>query len=251
MSKRNLEGKVALITGAVRRTGRATALALAGEGAAIVVHAKNSEKEANSVAREIRDRGGQAIVQLADITEELAVEAMVAQIIDRFGRIDILVNNAALREQVPFTEMTFDQWRRIVATILDGTFLCSRACVPHMVRQGGGAIVNLGGVSAHLGAPDRAHVIAAKAGVVGLTRALAVEFGNKGITVNCVVPGKIGGERSQAGGEPASFAGGSSLLVGRMGEPEEVAAMILTLCLPTGRFVTGQTIHVNGGMFLP
>lgn len=247
---RALEGKVALVTGGVRRIGRATALALADEGAMLVINANRSQAEASAVAREIEERGGRALVHLADVTDEESVGRMIAAVMERAGRIDILVNNAALREQVPFEEMSLKQWRRIFSVIVDGAFLCSRACIPHMVRQGSGTIVNLGGVSAHLGAMNRAHVVAAKAAVAGLTRALAVEFAAKGITVNCVVPGRIGGERSASGGAAPSFPGNGGPLVGRMGEPEEVAAMILALCLPTGRYITGQTIHVSGGMIV-
>lgn len=248
--KRELEGKVALITGAVRRSGRATALALADEGADIVINAQKSREEAEALVREVERCGQRALAYLADVTDEAAVNAMVARVINELGRIDILVNNAAIRRQKPFLQMTLAEWHEVIAVTLDGSFLCARACIPHMLRQGGGTIINLGGVGAHLGAFNRAHVVAAKAAIVGLTRALAVEFGASDITVNCVAPGKIGGERSESGGEAPPFPGDAKPLMGRMGRPEDVAAIIRTLCLPTGRYVTGQTIHVSGGMFL-
>ena len=246
-----LEGKVALITGSVRRNGRAMALALAGDGAAIVVHAKNSADEAKAVAKEIEDRGGRAMVHLADVADEAAVQGMIDAVIANFDRLDILINNAANRNQVPFAELTIENWNEVMSVILGGAFLCSRAAIPHMIAGGGGAIINIGGLTAHTGAHDRAHVITAKAGLVGLTKALAVEFGAKGITVNCVVPGQIGGARSATSGDPAPKPGGEANVVGRMGKFEEVAAMVRTLCLPTGRYITGQTIHVSGGRFMP
>ena len=246
-----LEGRVALITGAVRRIGRAIALALAGDGAAVVINTRRSRAEAEAVAAEIEGRGGRALVQLADVTDEAAVQAMVDATVQRFGRLDILVNNAADRQQKPLTEISLAEWRHVTGIIVDGAFLCARACLPHMVAAGGGTVVNIGGVSAHAGAHNRAHVITAKAALVGLTKAIAVEFADRGITANCVVPGKIGGERSHTSGESPTMGGGAHPIVGREGTPEDVAAVVRQLCLPASRYITGQTIHVSGGMYLP
>jgi 3-oxoacyl-[acyl-carrier protein] reductase len=246
-----LGGRVALVTGAVRRIGRAIALALAGDGAAIVINTRRSRAEAEAVAAEIENRGGQALVQLADVTDEAAVQAMVEAALARFGRLDILINNAADRQQTPLTEISLEQWRHITGTIVDGAFLCARACLPAMIAGGGGTVVSIGGVSAHTGAHDRAHVITAKAALVGLTKAIAVEFADRGVTANFVVPGKIGGKRSSTAGESPAMGGGAQPIVGRTGTPEDVAAVVRQLCLPAGRYVTGQTIHVSGGMYLP
>jgi 3-oxoacyl-[acyl-carrier protein] reductase len=245
-----LAGKVALVTGAVRRIGRAIALSLAADGAAVVVHTRTSEVEARGVAAEIESLGGTSIVCLADVTDEAAVRGMAERIGERFGRLDILVNNAAIRAQVPFLEMSLAQWRAITGVILDGAFIVTQSCLPLMLRSGdGGQIVNIGGATAYTGALERAHVVTAKAGLGGFTRALAMEFAGRGITVNCVVPGRIGGQRSKtAGAEPPP--GHHEPIVGRLGEPEDVAAMVRPLWLPTGRYVTGQTIHVNGGLFM-
>lgn len=241
-----LDGKVAFITGAVRRIGRAMALALAEEGASVVVNARNSVDEGNSVVAEIEARGGRAAFHRGDVTDEAQVAAMVAAIVGEFGRLDILINNAADRGDAPFTKMSFAEWREVTGIILDGAFLCSRACIPQMIRNGSGTIINIGGVSAHTGVKGRVHVGTAKAGLEGLTRGLAVEFASAGITVNCVAPGRIGGERgATAGTMPA----GKGPIVGRLGTSDEVAAMVLALCLPTGKFVTGQTVHVNGGTY--
>jgi 3-oxoacyl-[acyl-carrier protein] reductase len=245
-----LAGKVALVTGAVRRIGRAIALSLAADGAAVIVHGRTSQAEAQAVAAEAEQLGGVSMVCLADVVDEGAVRDMVERIDERFGRLDVLVNNAAIRAQVPFLEMTLAQWREITGVILDGAFIVTQACMPLMLRGGdGGQIVNIGGATAYTGAFERAHVVAAKAGLGGLTRALATEFADRGITVNCVVPGRIGGQRSKtAGAEPPP--GHHEPIVGRPGTPEEVAAMVRPLWLPTGRYVTGQTIHVNGGLFM-
>ena len=246
---RELEGKVALITGAARRIGRATALALAGHGAAIVVNTRSAREEAEAVAAEIKAEGGQALVQVADVTDEAAVQAMVDATLRHFGRLDILINNAADRKRTPLTEISLAEWHHVTRIIVDGAFLCARACLPAMIAAGGGTVINIGGASAHAGARERAHVVTAKAALIGLTKAIAVEFGLRGITANCVVPGKIGGRRGA--GDAGSVGDGPGPIVGRQGTVDDVAAMIAHLCLPAGRYVTGQTIHVSGGMYLP
>lgn len=246
-----LEGRVCLITGAVRRAGRATALALAREGAAVVINTRRSGDEAEAVRAEIERMGRPAMVCIADITDEDAVRGMFDAVGARFGRLDILVNNAADRNRIPFTEMTMAQWRHVVGIILDGAFLCSRAAIPYMLRNRWGRIVNVGGVGQHMASPGyagHAHAAAGKAGLEGLTRALAIEYAKQAITVNCVVPGRIGGERSETAGEAPSDV---IPPVGRVGMPEDVARAVHFLCLPGSDFITGQIIHVNGGLFLP
>lgn len=247
-----LAGRVALITGAVRRSGRATALALAREGAAVVINTRRSRDEAEQVKAEIERLGKPAMVCIADVTDEDAVRDMFDAVAARFGRLDILVNNAADRNRIPFIEMTAAQWRHIVGIILDGAFFCSRAAIPFMLRNRWGRIVNVGGVGQHMTSSSyagRAHAAAGKAGLEGLTRALAVEYAKHGITVNCVVLGRIGGERSSTAGEAPD----PDLIppVGRVGTPEDVARAVHFLCLPASDFITGQLLHVNGGLFLP
>ncbi len=250
---REFEGKVAIITGASRNIGRAIALSLAEGGAAVTVNARTSIAEAEAVASEIEAAGGRALVCAADVTDPQAVEGMAAETVAKFGRIDILVNNAAVRREAPFLEIGFEEWREIVAIILDGAFLCAKACVPRMIKQGAGTIINIGGLTGHAGAKKRVHVIAAKAGVVGLTKALAHDLAEHGITANCVVPGMIDTVR----GTPSAVdivpvhRKTRAPLVGRLGRPEEIAAMVRYLCGPQSRYVTGQTIHVNGGVYLP
>lgn len=244
-----LAGKVALVTGASRRIGRATALGLAREGADLLVHARAARDEIEAVAEEVRALGRRAEVVMGDVSDEAEVARMAGEAKAAFGRIDILVNNAAIRRQSPFTEMPYAEWREINAVILDGAFLMCRAVLPVMIAGGGGTIVNIGGVSAHIGARNRAHVATAKAGLVGLTKALAVEFADRNVTVNCLAPGKIGGERSKTAGKSPKMP--AEILLGREGEIDEAAGMVVALCLPPARFMTGQTVHVSGGLYLP
>ena len=151
--------------------------------------------EAEAVAREIEALGGKALVHIGDVADAKAVQAMADAAAKHFGRIDILVNNAALRREKPFAEMDYAEWREILDVTLDGAFHCVKACLPGLRKSGAGTIVNIGGLSAHTGAKNRAHVVTAKAGIVGFTRALAHDLAADGITVNCVVPGLIGTPR--------------------------------------------------------
>jgi len=249
---RPLAGQVALVTGAVRRIGRAIALAFAREGASVVVNTRRSREEAEALARELEALGVASEVVLADVTDEPAVTAMVARVQERFGRLDILVNNAADRAETPLFEMSLAEWRRIAGPIVEGAFLCSREAVRLMVAGGrGGLVVNIGGLTAHTGAKGRAHVVTAKAGLVGLTKALAVEFGEHGVVANCVVPGRIGGPRAATAGSGGQLAGHVTSPVGREGTPEEVANVVRMLARPEGRYLTGQTLHVSGGLYMP
>lgn len=245
-----LTGKVALVTGGARNIGRAIARALAAGGAAVMVNARSSREEAAQTVALIQSAGGRAALHIADITDAGAVAAMVEATVREFGRIDMLVNNAALRTETAFGEMKLDEWRRVLSSILDGSFLCAQACLPHLARAGGGAIVNIGGLTAHKGATGRAHVVTAKAGMVGLTRALALELAPQDITVNCVVPGTIETARGLPGApeRPAHRQGLPPL--GRRGEPQEVAAAVRFLCGPGARYITGQSLHVNGGGYM-
>jgi len=245
-----LAGKVALVTGGARNIGRAIARSLAAGGAAVMVNANTSRAEAEQTVAMIESAGGKAALHLADVTDAPAVAAMVDAAVRELGRLDFLVNNAAVRAETPFAQIRFEEWRRVLSTVLDGAFLCTQACLPHLIRAGGGTIVNIGGLTAHRGADGRAHVIAAKSGLAGLTRALALDFAPHRITVNCVVPGTIETVRGLPGAPERPEHRRSLPPVGRRGEPEEVAAMVRMLCGPDARYVTGQSIHVNGGGML-
>jgi 3-oxoacyl-[acyl-carrier protein] reductase len=247
-SRADLSGRVALVTGSARNIGRAIALELASAGAAIMVNARTSTAEGEAVAQEIRAAGGRSVFKLGDVGDPGAVTALVKATIESFGRLDILVNNASVRREADFANLDYREWREILATTLDGAYLCSHTVLPHLMQSGSGAIVNIGGLSAHTGAARRAHVCAAKAGLVGLTRALAHDLAPHGITVNCVAPGLIDTRRASTG-QPAHHALRAPL-AGRLGRPEEIGALVRFLCGPDARYITGQTIHANGGVFM-
>lgn len=242
-----LQGSVALVTGAARNIGAEIARSFAEAGAAVVINAKSSGAEAAALVAEIEASGGRAAAILADVSKADDVARLVAETVSRFGRLDILVNNAALREEAPFAELTFARWRAVLQVVLDGAFLCSQAALPHLRANGTGTIVNIGGMTAHTGAANRAHVVTAKAGLVGLTRALAHDLSGEGITVNCVVPGVIDTARS---GPAPSHRAERVPLVGRRGVPDDIASAVRFLAGPQARYITGQTLHVNGGLYL-
>ena len=246
-----LDGQTAIVTGSSRNVGRAIALALAADGAAVVINARSDEDGATAVVAEIEAAGGKAIKHMADVTDEACVDAMAKACIDAFGGIHILINNAAIRRQQAIETMSLADWRAVTAVILDAAFLCARASLPHMVAAGGGAIVNIGGISAHFGAVDRPHVVAAKAGVIGLTKAIAVDYAARNVRANCVVPGTMDTTRGENAHPVAPHPGGHQALIDRLGTPEELAAAVRYLCSPDAAYVTGQTLHVNGGRYLP
>lgn len=249
MTEKELTGKVAIVTGAGRNIGRAIALALADGGASIVVNARSNRAEADAVAHEIAKSGGKALIHIGDVADAADVQAMADAAVKHFGRLDILVNNAALRREKSFADMSYAEWREILDVTLDGAFHCTKACLPALRKSGAGAIVNIGGLSAHTGAANRAHVVTAKAGIVGFTRALAHDLASAGITVNCVVPGLIGTPRPRDKPEPAHHSTHQTI-TGERGRPEDVAATVRFLCGPGARYINGQAIHANGGAYL-
>src|SRR4051794_24463997 len=246
---KELTGRVAIVTGAGRNIGRAIALTLSEGGASVVVNARSNRAEAESVVREIEAAGGKALVHVGDVADAKAVQAMAEAATRQFGRTDILVNNAALRREKSFTEMDYAAWREVLDVTLDGAFHCVKACLPALRQSGAGTIINIGGLSAHTGAANRAHVVTAKAGIIGFTRALALDLAPDGITVNCVVPGLIGTPRPKDKGEPAHHSTHQTI-TGEKGRPEDVAATVRFLCGPAARYINGQAIHANGGAYL-
>jgi 3-oxoacyl-[acyl-carrier protein] reductase len=246
---KELSGKVAVVSGAGRNIGRAIALTLAEGGASVLVNVRANRDEAEGVAREIQTAGGKALVHIGDIADSKSVQSMADAVAEHFGRIDILVNNAALRREKSFAEMDYVEWREILDVTLDGAFHCTKACLPALRKSGQGTIVNIGGLSAHTGAKNRAHVVTAKAGIVGFTRALANDLAADGITVNCVVPGLIGTSRPKDRPAPAHHLTHNTI-TGARGKPEDVAAVVRFLCSPAARYITGQAIHANGGAYL-
>jgi 3-oxoacyl-[acyl-carrier protein] reductase len=247
---RELADRVAIVTGAARNIGRAIACSLAAGGTSVLVNANTSVDMANETVDMIRNAGGTAEVFIGDVTDPVTVEAMVAVAVSRFGRLDILVNNAAIRRETGLLEMSLEEWREVFAVILDAAFLTTKLAMPHLIASGSGAVINIGGQTGHAPVAERAHVIASKAGLAAFTKAVAFEFAAQGVTANCVVPGAIDTVRGLPGAPPRP-ASRAMPLVGYRGAPDDVAAMVRLLAGPNGRYVTGQTIHVNGGGYMP
>jgi NAD(P)-dependent dehydrogenase (short-subunit alcohol dehydrogenase family) len=242
-----LEGKVALVTGSGRNIGRATVLKLAGEGAHVVVNARSNQAEADAVVREAQELGVKAIAVVADVAKKDQVEALAARALSEFGRVDILINNAAIRPHKPFTELTVEDWEAVRGVVLDGAIYLTRALIGSMVANAYGRILFFTGEGAFIGGSGRAHVSAAKMGLVGFARGLASEFAARNIRVNVVSPGSIDTSRANPewyGNRPPDAAG---IPLGRQGKVDEIAATCLFLVSDDGGFITGQTIHVNGG----
>ena len=243
-----LDGKVALITGSGRNIGRSTALKLAAEGANIVVNARSNQSEADAVADEVRKLGVQALPVLADVAVKEQVDSMVSMAVSAFGKVDILINNAAIRPHKPFIDVTLEDWEEVRGVVLDGAFYCTKAVIESMVQNNYGRILFFTGGGAFSGPAERGHVSAAKMGLIGMARSLASEFAPNNIRVNVVSPGSIDTSRAH----PEWYPGGQvpntdGIPMGRQGTPEEIASACLFLVTDDGGFVTGQTLHVNGG----
>jgi len=242
--------KVALVTGAGRNIGRAIAHALAQQGFAVAINVRASVLEGQTVVDELEALGTPALLCVADVTDRSSVQSMMDKVQSHWGRLDVLVNNAAIRRESPVEQVSVEDWRNTLAVVLDGAFYCSQAALPLMRQSPMGAVINIGGLTAHTGALNRPHVVTAKSGLVGLTRALAHDLA-PGITVNCVSPGMISTQRNSGSvsAQPNHHAKHHPLLE-RRGTAEEVADMVTFLASAKARFVTGQVMHVNGGTYL-
>jgi 3-oxoacyl-[acyl-carrier protein] reductase len=243
---KELQDRVALITGGGRSIGRAMALELASAGCNVVVNVRSNRAEAEEVVGEIEKRGARGLVAVADVTDASAVNAMAQAALKQFGRIDYLVNNAALRQEKAIEQMTFEDWRLITGIILDGAFHCVKACLGAIKKSDAGSILNIGGLTGAMGAPDRAHVVAAKAGLAGFTRALAMELAPHRITVNTLVPAMLARPDKPNEIPPHPV---YRPLLGRAAWPTDFAPLTRLLLGPGGRYITGQTLHVNGGTY--
>ena len=242
-----LEGKIALVTGSGRNIGRAMILKMAAEGANVVVNARSNREEAESVAAEARELGVEALPYLADVADQTQVAGMVSAAMEKFGKIDILVSNAAIRPHKPFTELSLDDWKRVRGVVLDGAFYCAHAVIPSMQRNGFGRVVFFTGDGAFKGTAQRSHVSAAKMGVIGLARGLASEFAGDNIRVNVISPGRIDTTRDLSWYPQGGMREPSGIPMGRLGTVDDIASACLFLVTEDCGFMTGQTLHINGG----
>jgi 3-oxoacyl-[acyl-carrier protein] reductase len=242
-----LAGRVAIVTGASRNIGRAIAVALGEGGASVVAHAGRDAAAAGETVDLVRAAGGRAEAATGDLADPRVPALLVEKALAAFGRLDIVVANAAVRPEAAVEEITPEDWRRVMAVCLDSTFFLVQAALPALRKSDQAAIVAIGGLTGHSGAAHRPHVVTAKAGVAGLVKALAHDLAEDGITVNCVAPGLI--ETKRDGAPPRHHASRKNPL-GRQGRPEEVAAAVRMLCGPGARYITGQTLHVNGGALM-
>jgi 3-oxoacyl-[acyl-carrier protein] reductase len=246
-TSRDLEGQVVIATGSGANTGSTIARTLAAAGAKVVVNYRSSEAAALETVRAIKAAGGSAIAVKADVCSQADVKRLVDETVAAFGPPNVLVNNANIRSYRPLMDITIEEWRATVAPTLEGTLFCVQACVPHMKKLGGGAIINIGGGSGHTGVPNRTHVAAAKAGLAGMTGALAVELAPFHISVNNIVPGRIETPRP---GEPAAKPGKELSPMGRNCEQQEIAELVLFLAGQGCRYMSGQSLHVNGARYV-
>jgi NAD(P)-dependent dehydrogenase (short-subunit alcohol dehydrogenase family) len=241
-----LEGKVALVTGAGTGLGAAIALAFAQAGAAVGVHYQQSQAGAEATLAQVGSEHG--LLLQADLTQPDAVQAIIAQTVQAFGRLDILVNNAGIYPQHSLLEMPLAAWERVLASNLTSTMLCTQAAAQQMIAQGGGALVNIASIEAQHPAPGHSHYNAAKAGIVMLTRSAAFELGPHAIRVNCVAPGLIWRKGLEQDWPDGVGRYQAAAALGRLGQPQEVANACLFLASPAASWITGTTLTVDGGV---
>ena len=244
------EGKVALVTGASRGIGRAIALALAAEGADVAVNYAGSEAAAKEVAAEIEAMGRKAFVIQADIASTEASTAMVDAVVKEFGRIDVLVNNAGITRDGLLMRMKEEDWDAVITTNLKGVFNCTKAAIKYMMKQKSGNIVNISSIVGVMGNAGQANYCAAKAGVIGFTKATAKEVAARGIRVNAIAPGFIKTDMTSVLSEKVVEAMLAGIPLNRLGETEDIAKAVLFLASSDANYITGQTLHVDGGMVM-
>lgn len=245
-----LEGKIALVTGAARGIGHEIALELAREGASVAVNYAGSEAKAQALADEIKTMGREAFAIQADVSNSESVTGMVKETIDRFGRLDILVNNAGITKDNLLMRMKESEWDDVININLKGVFLCTKAVTRQMMKQRSGRIVNISSIVGVSGNAGQANYVAAKAGVIGLTKTSAKELASRGITVNAVAPGFITTDMTDKLGEEVKEEMLKQIPLGRFGNPKDIARTVVFLASEDSSYMTGQTLHIDGGMVM-
>ncbi|MFT9847896.1 3-oxoacyl-[acyl-carrier-protein] reductase [Aneurinibacillus sp. REN35] len=245
-----LEGKVALVTGASRGIGRAIALELASQGADVAVNYAGSEAAAREVADEIVKLGRRAIVVQANVANAGEAEAMVKQTIDELGKLDILVNNAGITRDNLLMRMKEEEFDDVIAINLKGVFNCTKAVTRPMMKARGGRIINISSVVGVMGNPGQANYVAAKAGVIGMTKSVARELASRGITINAVAPGFIETDMTSILGDDTKESLLSQIPLGRLGKPQDIADIVSFVASEKASYITGQVFHVDGGMYM-
>ncbi|WP_025026542.1 3-oxoacyl-[acyl-carrier-protein] reductase [Caldalkalibacillus mannanilyticus] len=244
----NLTGQVALVTGGSRGIGRSIVLELAKAGADVAINYSGSEDKARQVAQEVEALGRKALVVQGNVGNTESVAEMFKIVLEAFGKLDILVNNAGITRDNLLMRMKEDEWDDVINTNLKGVFNCIKAATRPMMKQRSGRIINLSSVVGILGNPGQANYVAAKAGVIGLTKTTARELASRGITVNAVAPGFIQTDMTAALSEEIREELQTQIPLGRLGAPEDIARVVLFLASDAGAYITGQTISVDGGM---
>ncbi|BCU82158.1 beta-ketoacyl-ACP reductase [Polycladomyces abyssicola] len=243
-----LTGKVAIVTGGSRGIGRAVSLRLARAGADVAVVFAGNREKAEAVVGEIQEMGRRSVAIQADVSQAEQVDAMVKQVIEAFGRIDILVNNAGITRDNLLLRLKEEDWDAVLSTNLKGVFLCTKAVTRQMMKQRFGRIINISSVVGLIGNPGQANYVAAKAGVIGLTKTAARELASRGITVNAVAPGFIETDMTAVLGEETREQMLGQIPLGRFGSAEDVAGAVAFLASDDAAYITGQTLNVDGGM---
>ncbi|MDM5213418.1 3-oxoacyl-[acyl-carrier-protein] reductase [Peribacillus sp. RS7] len=245
-----LEGKKALVTGASRGIGREVALELARQGADVAINYSGSEAKANEVVDEIKALGRKAFAVQCDVANSESVTSMIKEVVEQFGRVDILVNNAGITRDNLLMRMKEEEWDSVINTNLKGVFLCTKAVTRQMMKQRSGRIINMASIVGVSGNAGQANYVAAKAGVIGLTKTTAKELASRGITVNAIAPGFISTDMTGELPEDVQKAMLDQIPLARFGDPKDIAAVASFLASDASKYMTGQTLHVDGGMVM-
>ena len=254
MSKDFNKDKVVIITGGAKKIGRATAKKLAAQGFNILIHTGGkSIDEAKKTVAIVKEYGVPSDFIVGDLADVKTIDKIKSSA-EKLGTPSVLINNAGLRIHDDFEKITYEDWKRVMTVNVDASFLCTQALIGHMTKQKWGRVINIGGLSAHIGAKERAHVVTSKAALIGLTKAISMEFLERGVTCNCVVPGFIedfDSKEKALTGHWLRHPQTPNLVLNRFGNPDEVAEVIANLCKKEADYINGQTLHVNGGSFTP